>query len=82
MTTARAKDIILLASLVGFSAVGIWYLSVSDSPFDKCLQEADKKMEECALLNPNDEACEAQHIYDYEGCEISRDVGFGPILSR
>lgn len=82
MTTARAKEIILLAGLVGFSALGLEYLSVSESPFDKCLQRADQKMEECALLNPNDEACEAQHIYDYEGCEISRDVGFGPILIR
>jgi hypothetical protein len=78
MNSIRAKDIILLASLLGFSAVCIWYLSVSDSPFDKCLREADKKMEECALFSPDDEACEAQHIYDYEGCEISRDVGFGP----
>ena len=82
MNCIRAKDIMLLVSLLSFSALGIWYLSVSDSPFDKCLQEADKKMEECALFSPDDEACEAQHIYDYEGCEISRDVGFGPILIR
>ena len=82
MTTTRAKEIILLASLLGFSALGLEYLSVSDSPFDKCLQEADKKMEECALFSPDDEACEAQHIYDYEGCEIARDVGLGPISIR
>ena len=82
MNSIRAKDIILLASLLGFSAVCIWYLSVSDSPFDKCLQEADKKMEECALFSPDDEACEAQHIYDYEGCENARDVGLGPISIR
>jgi hypothetical protein len=43
VTGIRAKDITLLASLLGFSALGVWYLSVSDSPFDKCLQEADKK---------------------------------------
>ena len=77
-TGIRAKDITLLASLLGFSALGVWYLSVSDSPFDKCLQEADKKMEECALFSPDDEACDAQHAYDYEGCKIARDVGFGP----
>ena len=82
MATARAKEIILLAGLVGFSALGLEYLSVSESPFDKCLQRADQKMEECALLNPNDEACEAQHIYDYEGCENARDVGLGPISIR
>jgi len=39
-------------------------------------------MEECALFSPDDEACEAQHIYDYEGCEIARDVGLGPISIR
>jgi hypothetical protein len=43
MTSIRAKDITLLESLLGFSSLGVWYLSVSDSPFDKCLQEADKK---------------------------------------
>ena len=37
MSSIRAKDITLLASLLGFSALGAWYLSVSDSPFDKCL---------------------------------------------
>ena len=78
MTSIRAKDITLLASLLGFSALGVWYLSVSDSPFDKCLQEADKKMEEGALFSPDDEACDAQHAYDYEGCKIARDVEFGP----
>ena len=77
MNCIRAKDIMLLVSLLSFSALGIWYLRIADSPFDKCLQEADKKMEECALFSPDDQACEAQHIYDYEGCEISRDVGFG-----
>ena len=80
MTRIRAKDVILLASLLGFSALCIWYLSVSDSPFDKCLQEADKKMDECALFSPDNETCENQHIYDYEGCEIARDAGFAPIL--
>jgi hypothetical protein len=82
MNCIRAKNIILLVSLLSFSALGIWYLRIADSPFDKCLQEADKKMEECALFSPDDEACEAQHIYDYEGCEIARDVGLGPISIR
>ena len=82
MNCIRAKDIMLLVSLLSFSALGIWYLRIADSPFDKCLQEADKKMEECALFSPDDEACEAQHIYDYEGCEIARDVGLGPISIR
>ena len=82
MNCIRAKDIMLLVSLLSFSALGIWYLRIADSPIDKCLQEADKKMEECALFSPDDEACEAQHIYDYEGCEIARDVGLGPISIR
>ena len=78
MNCIRAKDIMLLVSLLSFSALGIWYLRIADSPFDKCLQEADKKMEECALFSPDDEAGEATRDYDYEGCEINRDVGLGP----
>lgn len=80
MTSIRAKDIILLASLLGFSGLGIWHLNTSDSTLEKCLQEADRKREECVLLNPNDEACEAQRVYDYEGCDISDSVGFGGTL--
>ena len=45
MTSIRAKDVILLVSLLSFSALGHWYLSIADSPFDKCLQKADKKAE-------------------------------------
>ena len=78
MTRIRAKDVILLVSLLSFSALGHWYLSIADSPFDKCLQKADKKAEDCKLFSRDDEACEATRDYDYEGCEISRDVGFGP----
>ena len=78
MTSIRAKDVILLVSLLSLLALGIWYLNNADSPFDKCLQKADKKMEDCKLFNRDHEACEATRDYDYEGCEISRDVGFGP----